>query len=252
MQFSLPFEKSILAEIHARLLATFGPQRDTWRLDPTSQLVNAMISSKTRDEVSLRAFRRLMHSYASWDLLVHAAPATVEQIIQPVTFAELKAIQLPRALRMIAARTGSLDLHFLMDWDEEMAMQWLNGLPGVGAKIAATVLNFSSLRKRTLAVDTHLLRIGERLGLLPGGADYERGYDRFMHRVPDDWTGNTLYEIHWLLKYLGQSICTHASPACADCPLQDICPSCPPSLSGPNPQAPNPQARLSRPQSAAA
>jgi endonuclease III len=48
-----------------------------------------------------------------------------------------------------------------------MAMQWLRGLPGVGSKVAATVLNLSTLRMRALPVDTHLLRVGERLGPLP-------------------------------------------------------------------------------------
>lgn len=226
MQFSLALdEKPILSLLRVRLISVFGPQRDTHRLDPTSQLVNAMISSRTRDDVSLPAFDRLTHRYASWDSLMQAAPEAIAGTIHPVMFAERKALQLVLALRMIRASTGSFDLRFLADFEDEIAMQWLTRLPGVGAKIAAAVLNFSTLRKRTLAVDTHLLRIGERLGLLPQGANSEIGYDLFMRFVPNAWDADDLYEFHWLLKYHGQKICTHAAPACAHCSIQDLCPS---------------------------
>jgi endonuclease-3 len=225
MQLSLPLEKRpILSRIRARLLAHFGPQRDALRADPLSQLVNGIISTRTRDEISSAAFARLRHRYASWDLLRQASSSEIEDIIRPVTFADRKADHLPRALRKIVARCGSLELDFLADWDDGMAMQWLGGLPGVRAKTAASVLNFSTLRKPVLAVDTHLLRVGARLGLLPPDADYEVGYALFRRRIPNDWDADDLYELHWQMKYLGQRICTRAAPACANCPLRDLCP----------------------------
>jgi endonuclease-3 len=104
-------------------------------------------------------------------------------------------------------------------------LKWVRKLPGVGPKVAATILNFSTLRKRVLAVDTHLLRIGKRLGLLPRRADFEIGYKSFMRRVPDTWDADDLYEFHWQMKYHGQTICPHAAPACPRCPLRDLCPS---------------------------
>jgi endonuclease-3 len=226
MQFSIAFnDREIVLEIRARLLARFGPQRDDLRLDPVSQLVNAMISTRTQDAVSSAAFARLRHRYPSWDALCVATPAAIEAIIRPVTHAEKKGLRLPLALRRIVARNGSLNLDFLEAWDEEMALQWLDDLPGVGPKVAATTLNFSTLRKRVLPVDTHLLRVGERLGLLPPDTDYEPGYELFMRLVPDDWDADTLYEFHWLLKYLGQSFCPHQTRICAPCPLASLCPS---------------------------
>lgn len=226
MQPSLAFDSTpILSEIRERLLAVFGPQRDAERNDPLSQFVAAFISSRTHDDVSVHAFQQLRRQYASWELLARATSAEIETIIRPVTYAEKKAALLPSALRMISARSGALDLHFLIDWDEEMALQWLDGLPGVGPKIAATVLNFSTLRKRTLAVDTHLLRIGKRLRLLSQRADHDSAYGPFMSLVPDAWDADDLYEFHWLMKYLGQRDCTHNLPACSRCPLRDLCPS---------------------------
>jgi endonuclease-3 len=127
---------------------------------------------------------------------------------------------------MIVARCGHLDLTFLSEWPEEKAMRWLEDLPGVGIRNAATVLNFSKLRKRTLSVGTHLLRVGQRLGLLPAQTDYRRGYEIFMRVVPDEWDADDLYEFHWLMKYHGQQTCTFAAPACSRCPLQDLCRHC--------------------------
>jgi len=224
MQLSLAVDQTpILPRIRARLLARLGPQRDALRLDPVSQLVLAIVSSRTRDEVSLAAFERLARRYQSWEALGHAEPRVIEAIIRPVTYADVKAVQLPRALRLIAARAGSLDLGFLADWPEEQAMRWLEDLPGVGTRNAATALNFSKLRKRTLSVGTHLLRIGQRLGLMAPRTDYARGYALFMRLVPDAWDGDDLYEFHWLMKYHGQRTCTHTAPACSACPLRDLC-----------------------------
>ena len=218
-----PGPPSPLPWIRAHLLALYGEQRDFWRPDPISQLVAAMVSSRTRDEVSLPAFARLRRRYPTWEALARAAPVDIEAVIHPVTFADRKAELIPRALRMIAARNGRFDLAFLADWPEEMAMRWLTELPGVGAKIAATTLNFSALRRRALPVDTHLLRIGERFGPLPPDADYEDGYDIYMSLVPDHWDADDIYEFHWLMKLHGQRVCRHAMPACTHCPLQALC-----------------------------
>jgi endonuclease-3 len=207
MQRAFPFAPDdVLPTVRARLLSILGPQRDGQRLDPVSQLVPASISTQTYDRVSLRAYELLRQHYPVWALLGRASSAAIEALIRPVPHADSKAIALPAALRMIIARTGDLDLEFLVDWGEEAAMQWLEGLPGIGPKVAATILNFSTLRRRVLAVDRHLLRVGERLGLLPAKPSYQAGFDVFARRLPEDWDAETLYELHWLLKYLGQAI----------------------------------------------
>jgi endonuclease-3 len=218
-------EAAILPEIHRRLLAVFGPQRDEQRFDPLSQLIYGIIASKTRDEVSMAAFLQLHRRCPSWNVLLRAAPRQIERVIASVNHADRKAAELPQALRMIRARTGALDLEFLADWDVEAALQWLDGLYGVGAKIAATVLNFSTLRKAVLPVDTHLLRVGQRLGLLRPSADYAEGHDGYARLLPADWDADTVYELHWLIKLLGQHICRPTAPDCGHCPLRELCPA---------------------------
>lgn len=225
MQLSLALDDHpLLPRIRGRLLARFGPRRDGRRRDPVSQLVRSMLGSKTRDEVSRRVFKELRRHYPSWDRLREAEPRVILRIIWPVNLAEPKAEQLPQALRMIVACTGRLALDHLADLDEEAAMQWLRRLPGVGSKIAAAVLNFSTLHKRALVVDTHLLRLGKRLGLLPSDADYDAGFELFMRRLPDAWDADDLSELHRLMKRLGQTVCTAQAPACGACPLRGLCP----------------------------
>ena len=218
-------EAAVLPDIRARLLAAFGPQRDERRFDPLSQLVYGIIASKTRDEVSMAAFLELRRRCRSWDVLLDATPRQIERIIFTVNHADRKANDLPIALKMARARGAGtpLDLAFLADLDVEVAMRWLLDLYAVGPKIAATVLNFSTLRKAVLPVDTHLLRVGERLGVVRPGADFAQGYEAYARLVTAEWDGDTLYELHWLIKMLGQQICRPTAPACGQCPLRDLC-----------------------------
>jgi endonuclease-3 len=225
MQFSFELEGDpLLAKVRRRLLVAFGPQADDQRLDPISQLVCAMVGQETHDEVAAPAVARLLNYFRSWEKLSHGRRYEIENLIRPVTHWENKARDIPRALRMIAARSGALDLEFLTDWEEEAALQWLKTLPGVGPKTASAVLNFSTLRRRTLTVDRHLMRVGIRLGLAIREDDYQSGYDIYMRHVPDIWDAQALYEFHWLVKYLSQTTCTFSKPACARCCLNDLCP----------------------------
>lgn len=218
-----PRPPSILTLIRRRLLALYGPQRIIERPDPIDQFINAILSTRTRDEVSFPAFKRLLYRYKSWTAVIDAPTTEIERTIRAVTHAERKAEQIPGALHTIVAQAGSLDLMFLQDWPEDMAMAWLMTLPGAGPKVAATTLNWSALRKRVLAVDTHLLRIGKRLGLLPENADYNSGFAAFMRLVPADWDADDLFEFHWLMKLHSQRICVYEQPACFRCPLRDHC-----------------------------
>jgi endonuclease-3 len=225
MQFALLFEQTpLLTRLRARLAAVLGPQRDAERLDPTSQLVNAILSARTRDAISLAAFARLRQRYHPWERLRRAEAFEIECLIRPVMYADVKARWLPKALDMIVAQTGGLDLAFLGARPVDDALAWLRQLPGCDMRNAATTINFSTLRMRALSIDTHVLRIGHRLGLLPASADTARAYAGLMRLVPDAWDGDDLYELHWLLKQHGQQVCTFAAPKCGACALRDLCP----------------------------
>jgi endonuclease III len=224
MQLSLALDPNpVLSLIRDCLASLDGRQRDDRRHDPTAQFVKAMISACTWDAVSDEAFRRLCAAVLSWDLLPDIEPAVIAAIIKDVKYAADKACHLVTAARIIRARRGRFDLAFLAGWPLDAAFSWLDRLPGAGPKVAAATLNFSTLRKRVLAVDRHVLRIAWRYGLVPGKTDFARGLRRLMRLVPDTWDADDLYELHWLLKAHGQTICTDRWPACESCSLAQHC-----------------------------
>ena len=225
MQALLDFDPSpILPHIRDRLLATFGRQAAERRLDPTSQLVKAVLSTRTYDAVSWAAFKRLKAAFPDWRDLATAEPKAMEAIIADTTFADQKARQLPILFRLIEHRTGGVSLDFLADLPVDQTMAWLEDLPGVGRQIAAAVLNFSTLNKRVLVVDGQVHRVARRLGLAARNAEPGQSQEALMAMAPGAWTPDSFYELHWLMKGLAQSICTDSPPACGRCPLNAICP----------------------------
>lgn len=222
MQVSLALP-SHLPQLRDRLREMLGPQTAPVRLDPISQLIHAVISARTYEEVSWAAFMRLRAATEDWTALAEADTTTLEQILDPVTFAERKARQLPVLIRVLLLKRGELDLGFLSGEPLSAAMAWLMNLPGVGAKAAAATLNFSTLDRPVLVVDTHVARLARRLGLA-GRGDAQDVHDRLMAEVPPDWNAADLRELHSLMKAHGQSLCEHFEPACQMCGLRRDCP----------------------------
>jgi endonuclease-3 len=93
----------------------------------------------------------------------------------------------------------------------------LERLPGVGRKTANVVLNVA-FGQPTMAVDTHIFRIGNRTGLAPGRTplDVEQG---LLRRVP---TRHAVDAHHWLILH-GRYVCTARSPQCSACAVRACC-----------------------------
>ncbi len=166
-------------------------------------------------------------AFPEWDALCDASPAAVQLLLQGVTFAEAKSVQLPAALRKIRDRRGEVDLDFLDTWPVEPARLWLMELPGVGPKVSAAVLNFSRLRKRALVIDTHYLRVVRRLGLIGTGVGDDRAYRVLERLLPDAWGAEAIGDHHWRVKTHGQTRCRAIVPQCVGCPLDDVCQTAP-------------------------
>ncbi|MEO1140498.1 MAG: hypothetical protein AAFW87_13700 [Pseudomonadota bacterium] len=215
----------VLAQIHHRLKSHFGCPIDHQQLDPVSQLVMSLIGGKTRGAVSLAAYMRLWTRFRSWEAVRDGPVALIEECIAGVTFADVKAPRLKTALQMITHEQGALTLAVLEPMSVYEAHQWLERLPGVGRKVAAATLNFSTLRKRTLVVDTHHLRVLIRLKFIADRATIARAYDHVMPLLPSMWQAGDLDKHHSLMKRLGQTICLHGAPFCPDCPLRTRCPA---------------------------
>ena len=224
MQLPLAFDRDpLVARVHARLLSAFGGFSESPRARPIDQLVNSLISSRTYDEVSGAAFERLKARYRPWERMLEASPAEIEAAISSVTYAQDKAAWLPQALRRIADYAGRLSLDFLIGEPVEVAHAWLRRLPGVGDKVAAAVLNFSTLRQPIMVVDTHVWRVARRIGLAPKGVEPEAVRRAIMGEAPPDWSADAFFDLHWFLKTLGQTLCQHDQTRCGACPLVEIC-----------------------------
>lgn len=214
-----------LQVIHKHLQRRFGDQGPFLRLDPVSHLVMGLIGVRTHSAVSKAASLRLAAHFGSWERVRHASVGDIQRIIGAVTFSDRKAVHLKAALAMIEHANGRFCLENLRPMSVADGLAWLERLPGVGRKVAAVTLNFSTLCKPALVIDTHHLRVLRRLGLVGGGARIRQAYDTIMPLLPPDWQAVAFDEHHQLMKTLGQSYCRHARPVCRACPLKHLCPS---------------------------
>ena len=225
MQLSLGFDvHNPLPAVYERLSSAFGSFREGPRLSPLDQLIKAMISARTYDEVAWPAFRRLKARFQPWEALIGASPSEIEAVLAPVSYAEMKAGWLSEAMARLAAERGELSLDFLAGIPVEEATTWLRrSLPGVGGKVAAAVLNFSTLRRRTMVVDTHVWRVARRIGLAPPNAEPEAVRAAIMDAAPGAWGDEDFFDLHWLLKRLGQTLCMDNRTRCGACPVSALC-----------------------------
>ncbi|MEM8785878.1 MAG: endonuclease III [Pseudomonadota bacterium] len=93
----------------------------------------------------------------------------------------------------------------------------LEALPGVGRKTANVVLN-EAFGQPTIAVDTHIFRVGNRMGLAPGKDPLE--VERALERaVPEAYK---LHAHHWLILH-GRYVCKARKPDCTACQVADLC-----------------------------
>ncbi|MFA7400452.1 MAG: endonuclease III, partial [Sideroxydans sp.] len=93
----------------------------------------------------------------------------------------------------------------------------LEALPGVGRKTANVILN-TAFGQPTIAVDTHIFRISNRIGLAPG-KDVREVEKKLLKFVPDEFK---LDAHHWLILH-GRYTCVARKPKCGECVIQDLC-----------------------------
>lgn len=204
----------------ARLGPVAVPAR---RRTPVGQLVKSLISARTRDAVSIAAYRRLGARYGSAEALARAEPAAVEAVIADVTFAADKAERLVAALRAVEAEDGGFALDHLAVRPLAEALAWLERLPGVARKVAASTLNASTLARPVMIVDAHVLRVLARAGAVRPGADGRAGSEAVTRAMGGRWSGDDFLRFHIALKRLGQQMCRWDAPDCAACPLAGAC-----------------------------
>jgi endonuclease-3 len=184
-----------------------------------------MLSHRTRNQDTSQAAKALRERFPTWQEVIDAPTAEVEEAISAVNWPEQKAPRIQEALRLIAERHGDLSLDFLADMEPTAAQAWLEEIPGVGPKTSAAVLLFSNLRMPALPVDSHHHRVAQRLGLIPDRMGPGPAHAVLRAQLPADWTAQQLYDNHEIMMFHGQRVCHYRNPACESCVILDLCPT---------------------------
>jgi endonuclease-3 len=188
--------------------------------DPVSMLVQTILSQNTSDTNSRLAFQSLLASFDNWEDVANAEVNTIANCIRRGGLGTIKAQRLKQALKEIMRERGRLELEFLTQLTSSGAEGWLQRLPGVGLKTARCVLLFS-LGTPVLPVDTHILRVTKRLGLIRPRASLREAHHALGETVsPDD-----VYLFHILVIEHGRTTCQARHPNCQACVLKKMCPS---------------------------
>lgn len=177
--------------------------------DPFFSLISTVMSQRTRDDVTYPAARQLFERFSTPEEMAEADTSEIEALIKNVGFYRVKA-----------GRIKEISGILLVEYDGSVPedMDSLLRLPGVGRKTANCVLAHAFF-KDALAVDTHVHRISNRLGLVNTKNPEETEIELKKIFPQKYWR-----HVNLLMVKLGQNICRPISPRCGTCALQDICP----------------------------
>ncbi len=188
---------------------------------PIAEMVLTVLSQSTNDRNRDVAYLRLRKRLPTWEQVMQAPTAEIEEAIRPGGISKVKSARIKAILNAIAETPKqNLSLDWLKEASIEESRDYLTALPGVGRKTAACVLLFAYGR-RDVPVDTHVSRVGTRLHLLQPGAPFEQLHDQMLALTPP---GEEL-ELHVNLLRHGRRTCHARKPACGECALRRMCPS---------------------------
>lgn len=191
-----------------------------WRpwLEPLDELIACILSQSTTDRNSSRAFDALKERFPDWEQALAAPVEEIIETIRPAGLSRQKGPRIQEILRQIKAERGELNIDFLGDLPVAEAKAWLEQFNGVGPKTAAIVLCFA-LNMPAFPVDTHIHRVGQRIGFLPEGISADKAHSVMEAIVPQD----DYYPFHLNMIRHGREICQARRPRCEVCPLTELC-----------------------------
>ena len=204
--------------IRDRLRLVYGIPFNRPHGDGLAELVLTVLSQSTNDRNRDVAYFSLRERFATWEQVRDAPVDAIEQAIRRGGISKIKSARIKSILEAVG-ESGQLDLAWLRDLSVPAAQDYLTSLPGVGRKTAACVLLFS-FGMRDVPVDTHVSRVGTRLGLFRPGAPFEELHDSMLALTP---RGQEL-ELHLNLLRHGRRTCFARRPRCERCALARMCP----------------------------
>jgi len=189
------FKKTAISEIHKTK-------------DPFRVLISCLLSLRTKDEVTLKASERLFSVAKTPEEFLNLSTKKIEELIYPVGFYRVKAKRIKEISKIIIEKySGKVPNN----------LEELLTLPGVGRKTANIVIT-QGFNKYGIAVDTHVHRVSNRLGLVETKTPEETEVE-LRKMIPKKYW----IELNDLFVSFGQNICTPISPRCSICPISKYC-----------------------------
>tara|TARA_B100000614_G_scaffold27424_2_gene21365 strand:+ start:572 stop:1246 length:675 start_codon:yes stop_codon:yes gene_type:complete len=201
--------KAAIAELFRRLAAANPtPTTELEYHDPYTLLVSVVLSAQATDVGVNKATPALFAAADTPEKMVALGEERVRDFIKTIGLYRNKAKNVILLSKALIEQHGGK-----VPEDREA----LEALPGVGRKTANVVLN-TAFGQPTIAVDTHIFRVANRLGLAPGKTPLavEQGLERV---VPDIYKRDAH---HWLILH-GRYVCKARRPDCPTCIVRDLC-----------------------------
>jgi endonuclease-3 len=185
------------------------PKGELEHVDPYTLLVAVVLSAQATDAGVNKATRRLFAEAATPEAMVALGEERVREHIRTI------GLYRNKAKNVVALSQRLIDEHGAVVPPSRTALELL---PGVGRKTANVVLN-TAFGEPTIAVDTHLFRVGNRTRLAPGKTplEVELGLEKM---VPARYRRHAH---HWLILH-GRYVCKARRPECYRCLIADLCP----------------------------
>jgi len=196
-------------EIFARLAAANPAPTTELHYDSTFELLIAVILSAQATDVSVNKATRTLFPVAN-------TPRALLELGEDGLREHIRHIGLfnSKARKVIRTCAALVEQH---DGEVPRERKALEALPGVGRKTANVVLN-TAFGEPTLAVDTHIFRLANRIPLARGKTVREVE-DRLVRVIPKAYLRDAH---HWLILH-GRYVCTARRPRCGACILEDLC-----------------------------
>ena len=211
--------KAKVRKITHLLEKQYGIPRRKGSGDPLDILVETILSQNTNDQNRDRAYQRLKTRFPCWEDALGATTKIIVSAIRPGGLAEQKAKRIHDILHWIKERRGKLSLSFLKKMDSEDIKETMGVLKGIGPKTMHCLLLFG-LGRDAFPVDTHVLRVGKRLGLIPAGMNANEAHLWMVPLIPKKKS----LSLHLNLIRFGREICKARNPRCSICFLYKECP----------------------------
>ncbi len=207
-----------IVSIDGVLESMYGPKKRTKFTAPVDELILTILSQNTNDINRDKAYNSLRAIFPAWSDVAEAKKTEIAKAIKVGGLANIKSGRIKSILGQIGKLSPDYSLSFLKDMGDKAIMEFLLKFDGVGPKTASCVLLFS-LGRKAMPVDTHVYRIGQRLGIIPDDADVEKAHQWFHDLNPDV----DILKLHLNLIQHGRILCRPRNPKCGNCQLRKYC-----------------------------